>query len=160
MGVLLVTYHHFIRKQFCEHFQNYQIAHQWWDQCQLTQPLYHACLDSEYDADGLEVLVALAAMRTHLKILQDEQIWTSCRNDYSERDITIVIGVEGALLCEWPDPVPSRWETSSAESSADTLLANTSMESGNVQQLNSGVPESVQRLVKTLGGRPCMRSLH
>ena len=55
MGVLPMTYHHFTRKWFCEHFQNYQIAHQWWDQHQLTWPLYHACLDSEYNADGLEV---------------------------------------------------------------------------------------------------------
>ena len=103
----------------------------------------------------LEVLAMSADMRTHLNILQDEPIWTSCRNDCSEWDVTIVLGVEGALLCEWPEPVPSRWEALGVESSADTLSANTSMETGEAQQMSSGVPESVQRLVKTLGGRPC-----
>ncbi len=160
MGVLPVTYHHFVRKWFHEHLQNHWIAHQWWDQHQLTWPLYHEHLDSEYDADGLEVLAVSAVMRTHLNILQDEQIWTLHRNDYSEWDVTIVIGVEGVLLYEWPDPVPSKWEMSGAESSTDTLSANVSMESGDVHQLSSGIPESVQKLVKTLGGRQCMRSLH
>ncbi len=98
-------------------------------------------------------------MRTHLNILQDEQIWTLCRNDYSERAVTIVIGVKGALLCEWPDPVPMRWETSGAETLTDTLPANVSGDSGDVPQASSGIPESVQKLVKILGGRPCMRSL-
>ncbi len=92
-------------------------------------------------------------------ILQDEQIWTSCRNNYSKQDVTIILNVERVLLCEWPEPVPSRWETLGVEFSADTLSANTSLESGEIQQTHSGVPESVQRLVKTLGGQLWVRSL-
>ncbi len=99
-------------------------------------------------------------MRTHLNILQDEQIWTLHRNDYSERDVTIVIGVDGVLLCEWLDPVPTRWEMLGAESSMDILPTNISGESSDVPQLSAGIPESVQKLVKTLGGRPHVRSLH
>ncbi len=84
MGVSPVSYCHFTRKWFHDHFQNYCIAHIWWEQHHLTWPLYLMHLDSEYDADGLEVLAMSAAMRTHLNILQDEQIWMSQRNNYSE----------------------------------------------------------------------------
>ena len=60
----------------------------------------------------LMVLVMSAAMRTHMNILQEEMIWTSRQNDYSECDITIILSIEGVLLCEWPEPALMHYETS------------------------------------------------
>lgn len=108
-----------MRWWFCEHFYQHWISVQWWQQRNQSWPLYQALLDTNADADGLEVLAASAAMRMHLNILQQDQVWTLRRNDYSEQDVTIVIGTEGALLCEWPEIVPQNWETSGIDTSSD-----------------------------------------
>ena len=52
-----------------------------------------------------------------------------------------------------------KWKTSGADSSVDNLSANTSTESGDKQHPHSEIPESVQNLVKTLGGRLWVRTL-
>ncbi len=88
----------------------------------------------------------LATMRTHFNILQEDQIWTSGRN------VIIVIGLEGTLLCEWPEPVPVHWEMSGA----DTSTENTP---GNDSSCDKDVPDPVCQLVKTLGGCPHVRML-
>ena len=72
----------------------------------------------------------------HINILQDEKIWNSRHNDFSEKDVTILWSEHGAQLCNWPEPSHERWETS-AESSLemDTL-------------------ELVCQVIKVLGGCP------
>ena len=70
MGMSLNSYQYFMRCWFCDFFHNHWIATQWWQQRNLTWSLYQAILDTQVDADGLEVLVASAAMWMHLNILQ------------------------------------------------------------------------------------------
>ena len=71
------------------------------------------------DADGLEVLAMSAAMCTHLNILQEDMVWISCRNDFSEQDVTIMMCKEGAMLCEWLHPTTLRWETLEVDTSTE-----------------------------------------
>ncbi len=85
---------------------------------------------------GLEILAASAAMHTHINILQEEKIWNSRCNDFSELDVMIVWSKQGAQLCDWPELPHDTWEMS-AESSLD-------MEA----------PEPVRQVIKVLGGRP------
>ncbi len=75
-------------------------------------------LGTDHDADGQEILAASVALYTHINILQEEKVWNSHRNNYSKKDITIVVSREGALVCDWPVPVPDYWETS-VDSSMD-----------------------------------------
>ena len=61
-------------------------------------------LGSGTDADGLEILAASAAMHMHINILQEEKIWNSRQNDFSEKDVTILWSGCGVQLCDWPEP--------------------------------------------------------
>ncbi len=130
---------------------NHRIALHWWEQhqCKQSWPLYQALLETECDADGLEVLAMSAAMHTHFNILQEDMIWTLQCNDYSEQDMTIVIGTESMMLCEWPEPVPTRWETSAAETSSETQDCS----------FEKDTLKSVWSLVCSLGGRPRVHTL-
>ncbi len=101
-------------------------------------------LDTPCDADSLEVLAMLAAMHTYLNILQDDMVWTSRRNDYSEQDVTIMMGKEGKMLCEWLQPTTLHWETSEVD---------TSMEVSD-KSMHNDIPESVMLVVKALGRQP------
>ncbi len=86
--------------------------------------------------DGLEVLAISAAMHTHLNILQEDMVWTSYRNDFSEQDVTIVMCKEGAMLCEWPQPIPF-----------------------SDKSVHNDPPASMRSVVSTLGGWPRVRDL-
>ncbi len=69
----------------------------------------------------------------HINILQDEKIWNSRHNDFSEKDMTILWSEHGAQLCDWPEPSHERWETAESSLEMDT-------------------PEPVQQVIKVLGG--------
>ena len=125
---------------------------QWWQQRDLTWPLYQAILDTPADADGLEVLVASAVMQMHLNILQQDQVWTSRRNNYSEHDVTIVLGVDGALLWKQLEAVPDQWETPEVDTSIE-------VGQGSDVSFEKGAPALLKTLDHALGGRPCVRDL-
>ncbi len=87
-----------------------------------------------------------------MNILQQDQVWTLWRNDYSEQDVTIIISVEGALLCEWPEAIPQNWETSGVDTSSEAIP-------GPDPLLDQSTPLSLQTLAKALGGHPWIRTL-
>ncbi len=58
--------------------------------------------------DGLELLAASVVLQIHINILQEDKIWNSYRNNYSEKDITIVLSKDGALICDWLVPIPEQ----------------------------------------------------
>ncbi len=64
--------------------------------------VYQEMLGTDRDADGLELLAASVVLWTHINVLQEDKIWNLCRNDYSEKDMTIILSKDGALICDWP----------------------------------------------------------
>ena len=78
---------------------DHQISKAWWYPRKLNWSIYQAILGSDMDADGLEILAASAVMSMHINILQDEKIWNSRCNDFSEKDVTILWSEHGAQLC-------------------------------------------------------------
>ncbi len=132
MGVPLNVYTAAMQRWFRQHMFDHRISKEWWRPRYQNWEEYQALLGLDHEADGLEILAASAALRTHLNI-QDEKIWNSCRNDFSEHDVKIVWSKAGAQLCDWPEPVPEHWETS-GESSVEA-------------------PEPIQQVIRVLGGR-------
>ena len=115
---------------------DHQISKAWWYPWKLTWSVYQAMLGSDTDADGLEILAASAAMHMHINILQEEKIWNSRCNNFSEKDVTILWSERGVQLCNWPESSHEQWETS-AESS-----------------LEMEAPEPIHMVIKVLGGQP------
>ena len=111
---------------------DHQISKAWWYPRKLNWSVYT-------DVDGLEILAASAAMCMHINILQDEKIWNSRCNDFSEKDVTILWSEHGAQLCDWLEPSHERWKTS-AESS-----------------LEMEASELICLVIKVLGGQPRVR---
>ena len=96
--------------------------------------------------------MASVAMQMHLNILQQDQVWTSRRNDYSEHDVIIVLGVDSTLLCKWPEVVPDQWETPEVDTS-------TEVGQGSDVSFEKSTPASLKMLEHGLGGRPCVWDL-
>ncbi len=119
---------------------NHHVALAWWRPRYESWTLYQEMLGTDQVADGLELLAASVVLWTHINVLQENKIWNSCRNDYSEKDITIVLSKAGALICDWLVPIPEQWETSTDLS------------------LDQAIPPSVRELVKVLG-RPRVHTL-
>ncbi len=144
MGVSVETYRHFACKWFRDNMNEHHVALDWWMKRHQSTMLYQAILGTaEGDTDGLEVLAISASMQMHLNILQMDQVWTSHHNDYSKHDVMIVLSGGGALLCEWPEVVPPKWEMSAIDSSLETSAE---------QPLQQDMLSSVKKLVHTLGG--------
>ncbi len=82
-------------------FPDFNVIAEWLSVQELSWPAHCEHLESHSTLDGLELLLALMAMRFHLNLLHSGGLWTMRRDGSQNSDPTLAWTDAGFVFCDW-----------------------------------------------------------